>query len=159
MVFPPDAWSILLSLLRPVHPWQFCRWGFPRLPDRASLLVFDFCAEVPIMRRTLNGHLLSGRYPEDFVMPHPLAHIIVVEHVWWTAWLPLVDNDFTFYYQWLVDGFPVWLNGRVHVQQETFEWANNPRFIREEDAETIAMDAPMYEDGEVDANGIRHWNI
>lgn len=136
-VFPADVWDTVLQLLRPEHPWQICRWGFPGLPDRAQLLIFDFCATIDRHLPPLNGHLLTGRYPRDFVFPHALARVVAVRQAWWVHWFPISeDDDLSNFYAWLTDGFPIWIRGVVHRQLEDFE-RRDPRIVGEEEAETL----------------------
>lgn len=159
-VVPPDVWRTVLGYLRPVTPWCLCRWGFLGLPDRASLLVFDFYnpltrTEAARATRNLNGHFVTGRYPEDFFFPDPLAEVIVVERAWWIHLLPITDDNFTSFYSWLVDGFPVWIGGRVHRQGDPVDAPRaRHRTVREEDADTLP-----WEEGTTDEAGVIHYTI
>ena len=66
---------------------------------------------------------MTGRYPHDFAFPEGNARVVPVRAAWWIHLFPVVDDVFGYFYAWLVDGFPVWINGRVHRQVEWHELA------------------------------------
>ena len=69
--------------------------------------------------------------------------------------MPIVDDDFTSFHAWLVDGFPIWIGGRVHRQADVFDIIRSPHpTVREEESETLP-----WGEGEVDADGGRHWTL
>lgn len=107
--------------------WQLSRWGGRDMPERISLLFFDLGYTYPralqeyldqrqrANRRRRNLHMLTGRYPEDFTHPEPNEGFVPVYRAWWVPQFALVD-DITAFYLWLIDGFPIYIDGRSHRQ-------------------------------------------